>query len=135
MDIIIYNSFQVVRGKKTAYEIADYLLECPNADAADDDGDGDEEEDAGRSGTSSSRPDAEDCFGLELDEEADERECQQGDSSEAAPLLSQWERKRKGVEDILKSKNIVHSHVNQARLCSIHEFWIGDTDTRYWFCI
>ena len=112
MDIIIYNSFQVVRGKKTAYEIADYLLECPNADAADD-GDGDEEEDAGRSGTSSSRPDAEDCFGLELDEEAGE--CQQGDSSEAAPLLSQWERKRKGVDDILKSKNIVHSHVNQGR--------------------
>ena len=53
-----------------------------------------------------------DCFGLELDEEVDE--CRQGgSSSEAAPLLSQWERKRKGVGDILKSKNIVHSHVNQ----------------------
>ena len=87
----------MVRGKKTAYEIADYLLEYPNADADDEEG-----------FPSSSRPEAEDCFGLELDEEGEV-----GSSEDAAPLLSQWERKRKGVEDILRSKNIVHSHVNQ----------------------
>ena len=47
----------MVRGKKTAYEIGDYLLEYPNADANDDDGD-EEKEEAGWSGPSSSRPDA-----------------------------------------------------------------------------
>ena len=102
---ILENIIQVVRGKKTAYEIADYLLDCPNANADDDDGG---EEDAPRGAPSSSRPDAEDCFGLDLDEEVYEE-----DLSEEAPLLSQWERKRKGVDEILKSKNVVHSHVNQ----------------------
>ena len=96
----------MVRGKKTAYEIADYLLECPNADAEDD---VEGEDEPAQSGPSSSRPDADDCFGLELDEE----EVDEGDSAEDVPLLSQWERKRKGVDGVLKSKNIVHSHVNQ----------------------
>ena len=73
------NYFQVVRGKKTAYEIADYLLEYPTADADDEDG-----------CPSSSLPKPEDCFGLELDEEVEAGSCS---SEDAAPLLSQWERK------------------------------------------